>query len=168
MVVIGCGDASLIHLDACLKHESRVRVIAACDPDAQRLQQFCEKYHIGKSFVSVDDLLTKCSFDVAIVCTPTPLRFEIIKRLAESEKHILVENPLADGLAEARKIVEVCQAAGVGLAVNHNYRYHYGFELAKSIVAEGTIGAVLGAVHQDLTFRQDNGWMARSNRHALA
>lgn len=168
LVVIGCGDAAVTHLEACRKHESRVRVVAACDPNLERLGECCAKYGIGKSFSSVEDLLTKCSFDVAVVCTPTPLRLEIIKQLAEGEKHILVENPLADSLAEARKIVEVCEAAGVGLAVNQNYRYHYGFELAKTIVAEGTIGAVLGAVHQDLTFRQDNGWMARSNRHALA
>jgi len=65
-------------------------------------------------------------------------------------------------------MVEICSQAGVKLAVNQNFRYHYAFEKARELVAQGAIGRVVSIVHQDLMFRQDSGWRTQTKRHALS
>jgi predicted dehydrogenase len=168
LAIIGCGGVSRMHLEGYLAHPERVRVVAVCDLDAKRVHEARSKYDIRKGYTSLDDLISKTSFDLAIVCTPTPVREKVISSLAAARKHIFCEKPLADSYAEAKRIVMACEKAAVQLAVNQNFRYHYTFEMAREIVQNGAVGEVVGVIHQDLMFRQDAGWRTECRRHALS
>jgi D-apiose dehydrogenase len=102
------------------------------------------------------------------VCSPTPLHPQVVEELAAAGKHAFVEKPLADNLADAKGMVEACASAGVQLAVHQNFRYHYPFDLARSLIEAGRIGRVMTVVHRELLFRQDSGWRTSTERHALA
>jgi predicted dehydrogenase len=52
--------------------------------------------------------------------------------------------------------------------VNQNFRYHYPFEAAHRLIAQGAIGRVVSVIHQDCMFRQDAGWRIQMSRHAMA
>ena len=69
---------------------------------------------------------------------------------------------------EARRTVEACASAGVQLAVHQNFRYHYPFDLARSLVRAGRIGRVMTVLHRELLFRTDSGWRASTERHACS
>jgi predicted dehydrogenase len=168
LAIVGCGGVSRMHLEGYLAHPERVRVVALCDLDANRVREARSKCDIRKGYTSLDDLISKIAFDVAVVCTPTPVREKVILPLAEAGKHILCEKPLADSYDEAERIVGACEKAGVQLAVNQNFRYHYTFEMARKLICDGAIGEVIGVIHQDLMFRQDAGWRTRCKRHALS
>src|SRR5205823_690197 len=119
-------------------------------------------------FSSVAALIAGADWEVAVVCTPTPVREAVVSELASAGKHLLVEKPLAESYAEARRLVATCAAAGVQLAVDQNFRYHYPFDAARGLLAGGGVGRVLGVLHEDLFFRQDHGWRTERPRHALA
>ncbi len=157
-----------MHFDAYLPHPERARVVAACDPVRERAQAARAEYGLERSFGSLDEMIEGAAFEVAIVCTPTPVRREAVETLVAAGKHALVEKPFADTLEEAQGMVEAADRAGVKLAVNQNFRYHYPFDTARGLVAEGRIGKVTSIFHQDLMLRQDSGWRIRSDRHALA
>jgi predicted dehydrogenase len=91
-----------------------------------------------------------------------------VQELARAGKHVFVEKPLADNLDDATSMVEECEKAGVCLAVHQNFRYHYPFYIARSLIAEGAIGQVTTVLHRDLMFRQDQGWRTSARRHSLA
>jgi len=145
-----------------------VRVVAACDPDAGRARSAGERWGIPAVFPSLSELIDGARWDVGVVCTPTPVREEVVRTLAAAGRHLFVEKPLADTLPEAERMVEVCRGAGVTLAVDQNFRYHYPFDQARRLIREGRLGRVLGITHQDLFFRQDRGWRTEQQRHALA
>jgi predicted dehydrogenase len=168
VALIGCGGVSSMHLDGCARHPDRVRVVAACDPDGARLAQAQEQYGIPAGFPSVERMIEGAEWKAAIVCTPTSVREPMIRTLASAGKHVFVEKPLASSLEEAERMVAACSEAGVRLAVDQNFRYHYPFHLAKERLAEGLLGRVVSIVHQDLFFRQDQGWRTSEPRHALA
>jgi predicted dehydrogenase len=107
-------------------------------------------------------------WEVAVVCTPTPVREAVVNTLAAAGKHLFVEKPMADSYEEARRMVAACEAAGVKIAVDQNFRYHYPFQTARELIAAGRVGKVMGISHHDLFFRQDRGWRTQSPRHALA
>ncbi len=168
VAVVGCGNVSRMHFSAYAARPERIRLVAACDPYPERVAQAQENYGVEQGFNALDEMIADASWDVAVVCTPTLVREEAIGRLAAAGKHIFVEKPLADTYAEARRVVEICDRAGVTLAVNQNFRYHYPFESARELIAAGRIGEVLSITHEDLLFRQDAGWRSTSERHALS
>lgn len=168
VAVVGCGNVAQMHFKAYTDHPERIRLVAACDPERDHVVQAQEKYGIDQGFASVEEMLSEADWDVGVVCTPTPVRREVIEQLSAAGKHIYVEKPFADTLAEAQAMVDIGERAGVTLAVNQNFRYHYPFDIARSVIAEGRIGQVVGVSHQNLQFRQDAGWRKQTERHSLS
>jgi predicted dehydrogenase len=168
VALVGCGNISRMHVNAYRPHPERVRLVAACDPVPAQVVRAREVYGIPHGFASIEAMIAGAEWDVAVVCTPTFVRQSAIETLAAAGKHVFVEKPLADSYAEARRMVEQCDRAGVRIAVNQNFRHHYPFDEARSLIAAGRIGAVISVVHQELTFRQDKGWRTEAQRHALS
>jgi predicted dehydrogenase len=168
IAMVGCGGVSPMHFQGYASHPERVRVVAACDPDAARAAAAGQQWNIPAIYHSLEEMIDGARWDVAVVCTPTPVRESVVRALASAGKHLFVEKPMADSLEEARRMVDTATKAGVRLAVDHNFRDHYPFDQARALIEAGRIGPVIGVTHQDLFFRQDRGWRVQHPRHALA
>ena len=168
IAIIGCGGVSRMHFDAYLAHPERVNIAAVCDPDSERLARVRQEYGIENVSLSLYGAIEAADWDVAVICTPTPVRTEVALPLAHAGKHLFVEKPLSDSYIEAEDIVAACEGMGVKLAVDQNFRYHYPFAIARDLIQEGRLGKVLSVVHRNLMFRQDSGWRTRCSRHALS
>ncbi|MDF2439636.1 MAG: hypothetical protein JWN98_620 [Abditibacteriota bacterium] len=156
-----------MHLDGALRHNDRVQIVAACDPDTARVEQAQQQYGIAHGFASLEEMIAEAEWDVALVCTPTSVREPVVAMLAAAGKHIFVEKPLASSLEEGMRMVQVCESAGVLLAVDQNFRYHFPFHIAKKQIAAGLLGPITAIHHQHLCFRQDRGWRIHEKRHTL-
>jgi predicted dehydrogenase len=119
-------------------------------------------------FSSLEEMIAQVEWEVAIVCTPTTVRKQVVEALAQAGKHIFVEKPFADTYQDAQSMVKAAQQADVHLAVNQNFRYHYPFDKARQLIVQGAIGSIVSILHRDLGFRQDVGWRTQVKRHALA
>jgi predicted dehydrogenase len=62
--------------------------------------------------------------DAATIATPTPTHFAIAERLLLAGKHLLVEKPITETTADARKLVELSQKTGRILQVGHVERFN--------------------------------------------
>jgi UDP-N-acetyl-2-amino-2-deoxyglucuronate dehydrogenase len=168
IAVIGCGGVSGMHFEGYKAHPERVRLVAACDPVAERREWAEREHNVPRIFSSIEGLLEYDGWDVAVVCTPSQIRESAVDALAAAGKHILTEKPLSETYEEASRLVALCANSGVTLAVNQNFRDHYAFGIAAKVIAAGEIGSVLGVSHRDLMFRQDRGWRIQQKRHALS
>jgi predicted dehydrogenase len=157
-----------MHFEAYTAHPERIRLVACCDPVAERVALIQGKYGVEQGFASLEEMIAGADFEVAVVCTPTSVREATVRTLTAAGKHVFVEKPMADNLDEAAAMVAAADGAGVQLSVNQNVRYHYPFETARQIIADGRIGHVVSILHQDLMFRQDAGWRLGMERHALS
>jgi predicted dehydrogenase len=168
LAFIGCGGISRSHLNNYAAHSDRVKLVATCDIVPERARETKDAYGAEAAFTSVEETLAGAQFDVAVVCTPTPVRQEVVEPLARAGKHIYIEKPLADTIDEARRMVDICNDAGVMMAVDQTYRYYYPFDLARQVIASGRIGKPISVIHRGLNFRQDAGWRTECKRHTLA
>jgi predicted dehydrogenase len=94
--------------------------------------------------------LLELGLDYVVVAAPTAMHTEIAVECASAGCHVLVEKPLTTEVAEARKLREVFEAAGLIGAVGHIERYNPALQQAKHRLAEGD----LGEVYQIITRRQ--------------
>lgn len=167
IAVIGAGGVSAMHFDGFRMRPERLDIVAVVDPSAERREWAATEYGVTAGFASVAAALAAVEFDVAVVCTPSHVRVETVRELAAAGKHILVEKPFADGIDEARELVRITDEAGVQLAVDQNFREHYGFELARDLIQQGRIGNVRVINHRELMHRVDEGWRNQQEHHAL-
>ncbi|GAB3398757.1 Gfo/Idh/MocA family oxidoreductase [Humibacter soli] len=168
VAIVGCGNVSEMHFRGYLERPDRVEIVAAVDPAPERRAWATENFGVTDTYASIDDLLKGADFEVAAVCTPSTVRLEAVRELAAAGKHMHVEKPMADDMAEAREIVRVANDAGVLLAVDQNFRDHYAFGLARDAILAGRIGRVLGIDQSELMWREVLGWRAEARHHALA
>jgi len=168
LAIVGCGGVSGLHAAAYTRHPERVQVVATIDPVRERADELASQFPGYRASGSLGEAVEHSSWDIGVVCSPTPVRSKVVEELARSGKHVFVEKPFADNLIDAMHMVEVCELAGVQLAVHQNFRYHYPFDLARSLIGSGRVGPVSTVVHRDLMFRQDQGWRTSTKRHSLA
>lgn len=88
------------------------------------LDRVAGTYHLPDRQRHTDlDSLLAAGLDAAFVHAPTDVHPEIVTRLVEAGVPTYVDKPLAYDLADSRRIVELAERRGVGLAVGFNRRY---------------------------------------------
>lgn len=85
------------------------------------------------------------AWHIVDICAPGWLHAEIAVAALEAGKHVLVEKPLANTLAEAERMTEAARAArerGVASMVGFTYRRVPALAYAKQLIAAGRLGTV--------------------------
>jgi predicted dehydrogenase len=129
VAVFGVGHLGKFHLNN-WKEIKDVEVIGFFDPNDQNALEVAEKYQI-KRFDNEDDLIDAC--DLIDVVTPTPFHFAICEKGLKKGKHVFVEKPLANTMAEAYQLVKLAKESDVKLQVGHVERFNPAFLAIKDI-----------------------------------
>lgn len=90
-------------------------------------------------------VLDRDDIDIVDICTPGHLHAEIAEAALAAGKHVLVEKPLTNTVAESQRLVAAADDAhqrGVVSMVGFNYRRVPALALARSLIADGRIGEV--------------------------
>ncbi|HCB58646.1 MAG TPA: dehydrogenase, partial [Arthrobacter bacterium] len=126
--------------------------------DAAGVAEAAGKYGWAESATDWRTVIERDDIDIVDICAPGWLHAEIAIAALEAGKHVLLEKPLANTLAEAEAMTAAAQAAraaGVQSMVGFNYRRVPALALAKELIAEGRLGAVR---HVRAAYLQD--WLA--------
>ena len=83
---------------------------------------------------------------------------------AQKGKHILVEKPMANNLAETEEMIDACRRHGVTLTVNYSFRYLPKILKAKALIDAGALGDITGVQIVWQQFKDRGYWSgAQSN-----
>ena len=104
----------------------------------------------GRPLVDSIEQLIALGLDYCMVAVPTIYHEQIGLALAEAGVHAMIEKPLAQDTASARKLTDAFAAKGLVGAVGHIERYNPALQSARSRIEEGE----LGTVYQVATRRQ--------------
>ncbi|ALV47134.1 dehydrogenase [Arthrobacter alpinus] len=104
-----------------------------------------KKYGWSESATDWREVITRDDIDIIDICAPGWLHAEIATAALAAGKHVLVEKPLANSLAESESMVAAAQVArnvGVRSMVGFNYRRVPALALARKLIEEGELGTV--------------------------
>ncbi|WP_307097895.1 Gfo/Idh/MocA family protein [Arthrobacter sp. V1I9] len=113
--------------------------------DAAAVSDAAAKYGWSETATDWRAVLDRDDIHIVDICAPGWLHAEIAIAALEAGKHVLLEKPLANTLAEAEAITSAAQAAragGVQSMVGFNYRRVPALALAKEMIAAGRLGTV--------------------------
>ncbi len=141
------------------------QVVAGCDPDEARLNDFCDRYDLALRFTTTDDLIGSGEVDAIALLTPPAVRQSVIGPAAEQGIHMLVEKPFGECLGDAIAFVDACEDGGARLAVNQELRFMPEAMRAHQVASSGALGDIRFVAHDQFQDRTTvRGWRATEKR----
>ncbi len=113
--------------------------------DESAVKEAAGRYGWAEAATDWQSLMSRDDVDIVDICTPGNSHAEIAIAALEAGKHVLVEKPLANSVAESEAMVAAAAAAaarGVRSMVGFNYRRVPALALARELIAAGRIGVV--------------------------
>ena len=126
--------------------------------DSTAVAEAATKYGWAESATDWREVIQRDDVHIIDICAPGWMHAEIAIAALEAGKHVLVEKPLANTLAEAELMTAAAakaRARGVQSMIGFNYRRVPALALARELIAEGRLGTVR---HVRAAYLQD--WLA--------
>ncbi len=137
--IVGVGNIATLNVPGYLAHES-CDVVALCDPRADVLARRSSEWGVERGYTELDALLADPDVDAVEILGPTPLHAEHVIAAARAGKHVSVQKPISNTVADARRMVEAANDAGVIFRVTEQACYYPPLRKARDLVASGVIG----------------------------
>ncbi len=156
IALIGVGRIADLHAGA-YATDPRVELAAVCDLNEDTARTRAEQWEVGKVYTDFADVLGDPDIDAVEILTPTSLHHRMTLEAAAAGKHVSVQKPMALNVADARAMVEACEAASVVFKVCENYVFYPPLVRAKQLIDDGVIGKVLNVGMRMIAAAQ-GGW----------
>ncbi|GAC1318054.1 MAG: hypothetical protein NVSMB2_12500 [Chloroflexota bacterium] len=122
--------------------DPRAAVVAVADRNVERATTVAGRFHIPAVYTEASQLL-ESKVDVVAICTPPQSHADIVEMALARGKHVLVEKPLAVGLAPAQRLLDTYATAGVKATVSHNFLFSRSARAAFERVSSGAAGEIV-------------------------
>jgi len=123
IALAGAGAFGEKHLDA-LKLIDGVEVISVVGRTLEPTQKVADKYGIGHATTELAEALDQPGLDAVILATPTQLHAAQTIQCLEAGKHVQVEIPLCDTLADGEAVLAKQRETGLIAMVGHTRRFN--------------------------------------------
>ena len=136
VAVVGAGAFGRNHLRVYRELEQAgapVELAAIVDPNEATRSAATAKYAIS-GFASIDECLAACKLDAASLCVPTVHHAACARTLLAAGVDLLIEKPIAAGLAEADEIVSLAHELGRTVQVGHLERFNPAVRALRSLL----------------------------------
>src|SRR5690606_5878514 len=117
------GAFGIKHLDAIAGIDG-VEVVSLVSRDLDKTRAIAERYGIAHACTDLDEALTLPQMDAVILCTPTQMHAGQAMAAMRAGKHVQVEIPLADSLADAEAVVALQRQTGLVAMCGHTRRFN--------------------------------------------
>ena len=130
IAVLGAGHLGRIHLDI-IKRISEYDLVGFYDPDPHLSSKISKELSV-RSFESMSSLID--ATDIVDIVTPTLSHFECAKQAILNHKHVFIEKPVTNTLAEADELLVLAERSDVIVQVGHVERFNPAFLAAKPYI----------------------------------
>ena len=139
VILAGPGAFGIKHLDAIRKIDG-IEVDALVGRTLEKTQSVARKYGVPHATIDLAEALARPGVEAAILCTPTQQHAAEAIQCMEAGKHVEVEIPLADSLADAQAVYEKQQKTGLVCMVGHTRRFNPSHQWIRKRIEAGELG----------------------------
>jgi 2-hydroxy-4-carboxymuconate semialdehyde hemiacetal dehydrogenase len=154
IALAGAGAFGEKHLDGLARIDG-VEVISLVGRRLEPTQAIAAKYGIGHATTELAEALDQPGLDAVILCTPTQMHASQALQCLEAGKHVQVEIPLCDTLADGEAVLRKQQQTGLIAMVGHTRRFNPSHQYIHRKIAAGEL-AVQQMDVQTYFFRRQN------------
>src|SRR5487761_114393 len=141
VALVGLGNWSAMHADA-LKKTQLLKLVTCYTRTQDKARKFAKDN--GCDFdTSYEDVLARKDVDAVILCTPHTTHPGMAIQAANAGKHLLIEKPLANSVAECKKMISSFEDAHLVLSVCQDRRFWGPVRKMKQMITSGDVGRLI-------------------------
>jgi 2-hydroxy-4-carboxymuconate semialdehyde hemiacetal dehydrogenase len=154
IVVAGQGAFGIKHLEALQKIED-VQVVSLTGGNQQQTEEVAKKFGIPHWTGNLAESLAQPGVEAAILATPTQMHADQSVQCLRAGKHVQVEIPMSDSVADAERVLEAQQETGLIAMAGHTRRFNPSHQWIHKRIVAGEL-KVLQMDVQTYFFRRTN------------
>lgn len=143
VAVLGMGWWSDVLADA-IKRSTAIDIVACYTRSEDKRHAFAKKYGC-RAAGSYEEILRDPGIEAIVNTTPNNVHLETTQQAAEAGKHVFLDKPIANTVAEGMEIARVCEQAGVVLALGYQRRRENHFRWIRNEIDAGRFGKLVQA-----------------------
>ena len=141
--IIGAG--SIVQWGHCPTFQNAIsstEVVAVCDVQKERVEQFAQERGIPHAYADYEEMLREQELDIVVVAVPNAFHKPMSIAALEAGAHVLCEKPVALTLTDAREMFATAEKNGRILTVGTHYRWSTAMRMGRKSVDEGFFGDI--------------------------
>jgi 2-hydroxy-4-carboxymuconate semialdehyde hemiacetal dehydrogenase len=154
IVVAGQGAFGIKHLEA-LQKIPDVQVVSLTGGNQQQTEEVAKKFGIPHWTGDLAESLAQPGVEAAILATPTQMHADQAVQCMNAGKHVQVEIPMADSVADAERVAKTQKETGLIAMAGHTRRFNPSHQWVHKRIKAGEL-KVLQMDVQTYFFRRTN------------
>lgn len=118
------------------------KLIAISDARSQRLDQARRRYPSALLTTRASELIADPAVDAVAIATPVSSHFDLAMEALQSNKHVLVEKPLAANSEQALRLIDEAERRNRVLMVDHTFVYTGAVRRIREMIENGELGDI--------------------------
>jgi 2-hydroxy-4-carboxymuconate semialdehyde hemiacetal dehydrogenase len=142
VALAGAGAFGIKHLDAIQVIAAsglEVKVISLVGRELAKTEEVARRYGIPHATADLSDSLKIEEVDAVILCTPTPVHAAQALACLRAGKHVQVEIPLCDKLADGQAVVAAARETGKVAMCGHTRRFNPSHQWVRQRILSGEL-----------------------------
>ncbi len=136
IALAGAGAFGEKHLDGLQKIDG-VEIVSVISRTGEQAAEVARKYGAKHSSTELEDALSRDDVDAVILCTPTQMHAAQAIACMDAGKHVQVEIPLADSLADSQAVLDKQKETGLTCMVGHTRRFNPSHQYVHNKITAG-------------------------------
>ena len=136
IALAGAGAFGEKHLDG-LQNIDGVEIVSIISRTGEQAAEVANKYGAKHSSTELEDALERDDVDAVILCTPTQMHAEQAIACMDAGKHVQVEIPLADSIADGQAVADKAKETGLTCMVGHTRRFNPSHQYVHNKITAG-------------------------------
>ena len=143
VAALGMGWWSDVLADAA-KRSDQIEIVSCFTRSEEKRKAFAAKYGC-RAAASYEEMLRDDTVEAIVNTTPNDVHLETTRLAAEAGKHVFLDKPIANTIADGQAITRVCEQAGVVLALGYQRRRESHFRWIRAEIDAGRFGKLVQA-----------------------
>jgi len=138
IALAGAGAFGIKHLDG-LRNIDGTEVVSLIGRELPPTAKVAADYGIEHATTDLAEALARDDVDAVILCTPTQLHASQTLQCLDAGKHVQVEIPLCDSLADGEAVVAQQRATGLVAMCGHTRRFNPSHQWIRNRISVGEL-----------------------------
>ncbi|MET7280444.1 Gfo/Idh/MocA family oxidoreductase [Kribbella sp. NPDC005582] len=139
--LVGAGSVAAVYVEAAASLPG-IAIRAVCDVRTDAAEALAQQAN-AQSYNDYQTMFAVGELDAVVITSPHALHLPMAADAAAAGLHVLMEKPMATTVADCRKMIQVCEDAGVRLAIGNLQRFVPTVAEAAATIRSGRLGRPL-------------------------
>jgi predicted dehydrogenase len=145
IAMLGSGFIGRFYADSLLGQRSKDKIVSIYSRREESAKKFANDYHVPHYSTNMEEAIAHPEVDVVCVSLPNNLHEQAVMLCCDHKKAVMVTKPLGRNAAEAKRMLDAAEKAGIFNGYLEDLVYAPKFLKAFETVKNGALGRILWA-----------------------